>query len=330
MSRGARRAVSGIFRRRSLEYFVTVAEEGRVSVAAQKLHIAQPALSQAISKLESDVGFELLQRHARGVTLTPAGVVFLEKARLALAAEEDALLTAEALARAQRGAIVIGCIGLPPALLHPGLFAAFAAGHPDVELELQDLPFPTLPTASWLRGVDVAVTTRPAEDPEVLCQPLSAEPRVVLATKDHHLAARRELAVADVLDETFVGFHPSVDPEWAGLWSLDDHRGAPTARLVGKAGTAQERFTCLVSGEGIAVLPRCHASLLVNVLPALSAIPLADAAPTVLALAGRKDRHSSLVGAMFSMARDIAEHGGLVRPVENGLRTHGNATSGAT
>src|SRR5271165_6440278 len=90
------------FKRGHLRYFVTVAEEGQVTRAAERLHIAQPALSQAIAQLECDLGLQLLERQPRGVTLTPAGEVFLEKARTVLAATKDAVLTAESLARTER------------------------------------------------------------------------------------------------------------------------------------------------------------------------------------------------------------------------------------
>ncbi|MGA2321991.1 MAG: LysR family transcriptional regulator [Solirubrobacteraceae bacterium] len=108
------------FKRGQLRYFVTVAEEGQMTRAATKLHIAQPALSQAIAQLESELGFSLLERHARGVTLTPAGEKFLEKARVALAAAADAFLMAESLARAVKRTIGFGFMGSPPVLNQPG------------------------------------------------------------------------------------------------------------------------------------------------------------------------------------------------------------------
>jgi DNA-binding transcriptional LysR family regulator len=64
------------FKRGHLLYYVTVAEAGQITRAARRLHVAQPALSRAITQLESDLGFKLLERHARGVTLTPAGEAF--------------------------------------------------------------------------------------------------------------------------------------------------------------------------------------------------------------------------------------------------------------
>src|SRR3954454_8501092 len=99
-ARRRRRALRGTtvpeFRRGQLESFVTVVEEGQITRAASRLHIAQPALSHAIAQLESELGVPLLDRHARGVTLTLAGERFYGKARLAVEADTDAHQTAQA------------------------------------------------------------------------------------------------------------------------------------------------------------------------------------------------------------------------------------------
>src|ERR1017187_10560100 len=176
------------FKRGQLHYFVTVADEGQMTRAAHKLHIAQPALSQAIAQLESELGVGLLERHARGVTLTPAGEAFLPKARAALAAETDAAVTAQSLARAVRSAITIGYIGPPPMINAPELFAQFAEAHPDAEIAFRELPFPRASTASWLEDVDVAFCHPPSADPEVRVQAVRTEPRTVIAPRDHPLA----------------------------------------------------------------------------------------------------------------------------------------------
>ena len=293
------------FKRGHLRYFVTVAEEGQVTRAAERLYIAQSALSQALAGLESDLGFQLLERHPRGVTLTPAGEVFFEKAREVLAANEDAVLTAESLARTERGTIAFGYLGLPPASSDPGLIEAFTDAHPDIQLVPQELPYPSLPTASWLRQVDAAICSRPAAEPNVVFQPLRAEPLIVLAPKGHPLAQRRELAVEEVLDETFIGFHRSIDPAWAGFWSLDDYRDGQAPHIVGEATNAQQRFAMLAEGRGIAITP-AYIAAIVKVLPSVVAIPLTDADPVIVTLLAREDRQSPLVEELFATARQLA------------------------
>src|SRR4051794_11136472 len=75
---------------RHLRYFVAIAEERSISRAAERLWIAQPGLSTQVRRLEAELGIQLFHRHTRGVDLTPAGEVFLERARIALAAAEEA------------------------------------------------------------------------------------------------------------------------------------------------------------------------------------------------------------------------------------------------
>ncbi len=295
------------FRRGHLEYFVAVAEEGQVTSAARRLGVAQPAVSQAMAQLESETGLQLLERHARGVRLTPAGESFYAKARLAVAATGDAISAARSLARAQQGTIEFGFVGAPPSIEGRIEMEGFAMAHPDIEVRYRDLAFPSRSTSAWLGEVDVAASHLPPPDERVWSKVIRREPRVVLIPAEHPLAAREQLDVAEVLDETYVSFDPSVDPEWAGFWCLDDHRGGPPARLTGDhAGNPQEVLAALGSMSAITVVPLAAARVLSNVLDGISAIPLRDAAPAQIALVGHRDHRNPLVAAMLSYADVLA------------------------
>jgi DNA-binding transcriptional LysR family regulator len=303
-----------LFKRGQLRNFVTVADEGQLTRAAMKLHLAQPALSQAIAQFESELGIQLLERHARGVTLTAAGEAFLPKVRAALAAEDDAASTAESLARTLEGTLELGFLGSPPTLHFPELFDSFSTAHPDIEVCLRELPFPCGPIGPWLGDVDVALCHPPGAEPGVSVQALRSDPRVVIAPRSHPLAERSEVSVAEVLEETFLGFHPDVDPRWAGFWRLDDHRTEPAPNVTAdRTLTPTEVIAIIASGRAIATLPACHVETIVKILPSVVAIPLSDARPATLSLVWRKESHNPFVQALVSVARRLSEddHSGV-------------------
>ncbi|HUA12076.1 MAG TPA: LysR family transcriptional regulator [Solirubrobacteraceae bacterium] len=293
------------FKRGQLRYFVVVADEGQITSAARRLHIAQPALSQAIAQLESDVGFKLLRRHARGVSLTPAGATFYEKARIAVAADEDASQTARWLAREQTDTIEIGFVGAPPGLDSPGLLESFVAEHPNLELRFHELAFPSRPVSDWLAGVDLAVCHRPPVEPGVWVEVLRYEPRAALVPAALSGKPRENATAGELIDETFVGFADSVAPDWAGFWTLDDVRGGPPLALTGDAVTnAQEVLAAISVRRAITTVPASVAELILNgQRDVIAALALTDCEPAAIALAGLEARRTPLVDAIVDFAR---------------------------
>jgi DNA-binding transcriptional LysR family regulator len=295
-------------RRGHLRYFVTVAEEGSITRAAEKLHISQPTLSQAISQLEADLGLSLLERHGRGVRLTAEGEAFLVKARKALSAWKQAFAVAQAHGNARENTIVFGFLGVPPGIDSPAPLERFLRAHPDIDLRYRELPFPTASTSSWLGDADIAVCHAPPSDAGVWTHPLRSERRVALMPRSHPLADRRELTVAELLEETFVGLHPSVDPSWAGFWSLDDHRGAgPRSTTTDAAANPQEVIAALAMREALTTVPSSVARLVVGSLPSVVAIPVRDALPAQITLLGHKGSHNPNVAALLAFARSGVE-----------------------
>lgn len=296
-----------MFSQGQLRYFVTVSEEGQITRAAKRLHLAQPALSQAIAQLESELGVELLVRHPRGVTLTDTGQAFLVKARAVLAAEAETAQTALALRRAASDAIAIGFVGPPPSLSCPELFGAFEQRHPDAQISFLDLPFPRGRTAEWLADVDVAICHAPMAEAGICMQPVRVEPRALVAHRGHSLAGYTQLAVSDVLDQTFVSYHPEVQPAWAAFHSLDDHRGGPPGQVTGDhALSTLQMLGIMSSPRAITTVPYGDANLARQVLPGIVAIPLEDAAPAAVSLLWREDASSPLLDDLLEMAKRMA------------------------
>jgi DNA-binding transcriptional LysR family regulator len=121
---------------RHLRYFVAIAEERSITRAAERLWIAQPGLSTQMRRLESELGVPLLERHSRGIDLTQAGELFLERARVALAAAEVAAGTGRDLQAGVAGSVRVGVAGGPQWPWMSDFLQGFSRERPHVELSV--------------------------------------------------------------------------------------------------------------------------------------------------------------------------------------------------
>lgn len=158
-----------------------------------------------------------------------------------------------------------------------------------------------------MRAVDVVLCHSPTPHPTIGVVALRSEPRAIVMSARHPLAGRAELDVDEVLDETFCGTNPLLEPARAGLWSLDDHRGErPTSTTGDRAQNPREMAAIVLTGRAISAAPASNARNVAGSIPGLVAIPLRDAAPVELSLAWRRESDSLLVGALVELARELA------------------------
>jgi len=272
--------------------------------AAQLLQLAQPVLSQAIARLETQVGVKLLERHPRGVTVTPAGAAFLEKAQATLAAIEDASATARAWADQQGGRLRAGFVSMTPPMLAGDLFPSFSVAYPAVTIEWRELGYPSENARSWLGDADVALIWFAPSIPGLARQAIRTSPIVAVVAENHPLANRRELSVQDLFDETFPGI-VGCDPAWLGNWGLDAYRGAPARRTDDDAKTPEEVAWIISSGRAVTTVPEIVAVPYAHL--GIRAIPLVDARPAVLELVWPEGAATPLVRALAELARQSAE-----------------------
>jgi DNA-binding transcriptional LysR family regulator len=123
---------------RHLRYFIVLAEELNFSRAAERLHMAQPPLSQQIRSLENELGLQLFDRTTRPLQLTPAGQVFLEKARQVFLQVEQAMLSAQRASQGEIGRLTVGINTSIANSLLPDILRTFCKRFPDVELVLHE------------------------------------------------------------------------------------------------------------------------------------------------------------------------------------------------
>jgi LysR family hca operon transcriptional activator len=190
---------------RHLRYFVAVAEEGSLTVAAERrLHTSQPSLSRQIRDLEDEVGAELLTRSARGVELTAAGRAFLDHARLALAQVDAAGEAARRAAHPARKTFAIGFqTGHEMNWLSEAMHVLRDELH-HIEVTVSSNYSPDLADALDRGRLDVAfLRVEPQFDLEY--RVVSQEPLVVLMPSDHRLTARESIRPQEIVGEIFIG-----------------------------------------------------------------------------------------------------------------------------
>ena len=190
---------------RHLRYFVAVAEEGSLTLAAEKrLHTAQPSLSRQIRDLEYEVGVQLMSRSVRGVELTAAGRVFLDHARLALTQADTAKEAARRAAQPAKPTFALGCLTgkeidwLPEAMrmLHDELS--------NIEVTVSSQNSPNLADALMRGRLDAAFMRLEERADDLIYRRVATEPFVIIIPSDHRLAVHDAVDLREIVGETFI------------------------------------------------------------------------------------------------------------------------------
>jgi DNA-binding transcriptional LysR family regulator len=196
---------------RHLRYFVAVAEELNFSRAAQRLHIAQPALSNQIKALETELGVQLLERTRRVTRLTDAGKTLLADARPLLADAQTAELHARGAQKGETGTLHIGYVLTTANARLASIIKAFRQEYPAVVPDLAQLATGAQITGLKSRQLDVGFVRPPVNAPELDTQVIGKEKMVLAVSTDDPLARKkRRLQWQDLNGKTVLSVHPSV------------------------------------------------------------------------------------------------------------------------
>jgi DNA-binding transcriptional LysR family regulator len=239
---------------RQLEYFVAVAEEANFTRAAERIHVAQPAVSAQIQRLERELGQPLLDRSRRAVRLTAAGEAALPYARAALAAVAHVQLAVDDLAQLVRGTVTIGTVTSHGVDI-PGLLADFHADHPNVEITLSTDSSDALIESLRTGRLDAAIVSVGHDELlDGLETEVATDERIdaVVCLSDK-LAARKTIRLADLRDRPLIAL-----PVGAGIRHQFDAACASagiTARIAFEASTPLALADLAERGLGIAIVP---------------------------------------------------------------------------
>ena len=283
---------------RDLRYFLAVAEELNFTRAAERLHLAQQALSAAVRRLEADLGVQLFTRSTRRVALTAAGEALVEAARHVLESAADAVDEARGAGRGRIGRLIIGfstAAGSVPMVR--AFIRRFTQSAPGVDIRLVEHDFSD-PAAGLLSGgSQVAFVFGPLPDDRLASLTVLEERRLVALATDHPLAGREELASTDLTGLPWLRV-PAPDSAWTRFWfrhPLGEPQAGPEIR------TADEWVPAIEAGLGVAfTMPSVMANFPHT---EIATVAVTDLEPAQLVLAWRREDPDPLVAAFVASAR---------------------------
>ena len=242
---------------RHLRHFVAVAEELHFGRAAERLHVAQPAVSAQIRRLEKELGVRLLVRSSRKVGLTEAGRAFLEEARASLDHSERAARKARQAASAEAGRLRVGLVGCTARGVLARVVGPFRGRFPEASLALRGMN--TAPQIEALRAghLDVGFVRLPSDyvagDLEV--EVVWEEPLVAVLPADHPLAALRRVGLGELSGEPFVIADRTQEPGWDRQLRDARERSGFAPAVVAETAELSVALGLVGVGAGVTLLP---------------------------------------------------------------------------
>lgn len=291
---------------RQLRYFVTLAGELHFGRAAKRLALTQPPLTQAIQKLERELGVRLFERTQRRVALTHAGKAFLEEARQTLARADGAVERARRASRGEVGRLAVGFLANTAYTLLPLVLRDFTRRFPGVTLELRELTIPQQLEALRRENIDVGLLRPPLADAELSAETILEERFVLALPAGHALCAMRRVPVRRLAAESFVMF-----PRTAGFVFHDlimgfCQRAGFAPRVAQEVNQTHAVIGLVSAGLGVALVP---ASAQKIALAGVEYRPLREATPFAqVSVAWRRADASPVVAAFLQVARRAARN----------------------
>jgi LysR family hydrogen peroxide-inducible transcriptional activator len=236
-----------------LRYICAIAETGSFSRAAEHCHVAQPSLSQQVSKLEDELGARLFDRLGRRVRLTDAGRAFLPRARVILQEVEAARFEVDDARHDRKGNITVGVIPTIAPYFMPARVAAFARKFPEATLRIVEETTPVLVEGVRDLSLDMAILSLPLRQREFEITSLLKEPLYAVLPRNHALAKHSEVSLRDLRTEPFVLLRDSHCFHDIAVAACQRARVSP--HVAFESGQFSSLLGMVSAGVGVSIVP---------------------------------------------------------------------------
>ena len=237
----------------ALRIFLAVAHERSFSRAAAKVHRTQPAVSQAVRRLELELGEQLFDRSSKTGTLTEAGRMLQNYGQRIVRLAEETESAVRELRDLRRGRVLIGANEAAVHTLLP-LIARFRQRHPDIIIDVRRVPARQIAVEVQQGSLDFgALTFHPSEE-GLLAVPIGSDELVLLVPPTHRLARRRQVAMDDIAEEAVVA-HNDPSPARERVLRLFEEKQVPL-RMVISLPSLDGIKRAIEMRQGVALLPR--------------------------------------------------------------------------
>lgn len=293
---------------RHLRYFRAVAEELHFGRAAERLHIAQPPLSQQIRQLERELGVALLVRTTRSVELTAAGAAYLARAVRILDAVDEAGEQARRIAKGVEGQLAIGCVGSATYSLLPRLVRALGETLPGIEVSVRGEMLAPAQLAALAAGeIDLALLRPPVPQTGLITETVRRDRLLAALPAGHPLAGRHDLQVRELYDEDFIAHAGQGRSVMHSVLTAVCADAGFVPRLRHEVMETSTLVTLVAAGLGVAIVPHPTSALDIG---GVAFVPLLPATLGVDLVVTRSEANDSpLIANALAVLRGIARAG---------------------
>jgi LysR family hydrogen peroxide-inducible transcriptional activator len=287
---------------RQLQYALQIAKEMNFSRAAEKLHIAQPSLSQQLSKLEKEIGVLLFQRNTNTVELTYAGIAFMEQAQKIVDSVEQLKREMGDISQMRKGKLIVGSLPITGSHILPLILPVFQSRYPEIEIVLVEETSANLEELTSRGETDICLLSLPIEHSALIYETLIEE-EICLAVPQGHQLAETDRQAPNSIHLTMLRNEPFIllkKGQGFRQITIDLCKEAGfEPKIVFESSNIETVQSLVAAGMGIALVPR-----MVTRDRGISSAPvyisLAEPRPTrTLVIAYRKGRYLSKAAEAF-------------------------------